>query len=78
MRDSPPTSATPPADCGPPSWTQAGPSAGEGADLVALDWAALEVDALTWEFIKNRDNAEARYGLSLHGVGAVRMEIHVA
>ncbi len=53
-------------------------SADQGLDLSALDWAALEVDALTWEFIEGRDHAEARYGFSVYGVDAARMEIHTA
>ncbi|MGX1909353.1 hypothetical protein ACWIID_10855 [Streptomyces phaeochromogenes] len=48
------------------------------ADLAALDWAVLEVDALTREFIEDRDGAEACYEFSVYGVDAVRMEIHAA
>ncbi|WP_327372279.1 hypothetical protein [Streptomyces sp. NBC_01217] len=46
------------------------------ADLAALDWAVLEVDALTWKFIEDRDAAEVRSEFSVYGVDAVRMEIH--
>ncbi|MEU1674801.1 hypothetical protein ABZ752_22640 [Streptomyces roseifaciens] len=48
------------------------------ATLAALDWAALHMDSLTWEFIENRTGAADYHGFVIYDVDAARTEIHFA
>lgn len=46
--------------------------------LAAADWLFSWACALTHEFIDRGRSAERRYGFSVHGADAVRMESHAA
>ncbi|MEU2950925.1 hypothetical protein ACIOUE_07095 [Streptomyces xanthochromogenes] len=47
-------------------------------DLEVLDWLALHLNALTWEFIGHRTTATQARGFTVYAVDAARMEVSAA